>query len=272
MGRIARSWMLTRQSYRVLMMDKELLLLPVLSGLAMLVICGTFVAGIFLTGFDPERLDGWLAIPSLLFYILSYTAAFFFQAALIAGALQRMNGGDPTVASSLRAALHRFGSIVVWGVIAGTVGMILRSIQERSALAGRIVAGLLGVGWSLATWFLVPVIVMEDHALGASFRRSAALFRQTWGETLAGNAGVGLASFFVMLPIVGIGVGLGVVAHPLVGVAVAVPLLLLAMVFFAALQGVYVAALYRYATTGESPEQFDDTLIQGAFQGGSGRR
>lgn len=266
MGRIARSWELTKQSYRVLMKDKELMLLPVLSGLVMLVICGTFVAGFLLAGEEIEQINKTQGVVvGLLLYIVSYTAAFFFQAALIAGALERMGGGDPTVGSALRAASSRFGAILLWGVIAGTVGAILRTVQERSEVSGRILTGLIGFAWSLATYFMVPVLVMENEPIGASFKRSAELFKKTWGETLAGGAGIGILSFVVMLPIIAISVFLGTNVHPWVGIGVGVPAIALGMVFFSALRGVYNAALYRYATTGESPDGFDDELIANAF-------
>ncbi len=119
-----------------------------------------------------------MAIPLLLFYVVTYTIGFFFQAAIVAGASERMNGGDPTVGSALRSASKRFGPLLLWGVIAGTVGLIIRSIEEKSELAGKIVMGLLGVAWSLATYFMVPVLVMEDEPVGSAFKRSWNLFKR----------------------------------------------------------------------------------------------
>jgi hypothetical protein len=49
------------------------------------------------------------------------------------------------------------------------------------------------------------------------------------------------------------------------GVAVAVLGFLTVMVVSSALQGIYVAALYRYATTGEVPEGYDPAVMEGAF-------
>lgn len=267
MERIARSWELARQSFRVLMRDKELLLLPVLSGLAVLAVCATFLAGVVLAGGQGLEADAPVVWPLLaLFYVVTYTVGFFFQAALIAGALERLAGGDPTLSSALGAAWRRLGAIVTWGVIAGTIGLVLKSVQERSQLVGRLVIGLLGVAWSLATWFMVPVLVMERASVGDSFKRSAALFKRTWGEALAGNVGLGLAAFLVFLPIAAVAVLVGAAAGPAAAVGVGVPLGALAGVFFSALQGVFVAALYRYATTGEVAAGYDRALIAGAFR------
>lgn len=267
MGRISRSIELTKQAHRVLMMDKELMLLPALSGAAVLVVCGTFVAGFWATGQDPAELtDAQAVIGGLLFYVVSYTIAFFFQAALVAAALERMGGGDPTVGSALRAARQRLGAIVVWGVIAGTVGMLLKAIQDRSELVGRIIAGLFGVAWSLATFFMVPVLVMEQNSIPDSFKRSAKLFRSTWGETLAGGFGIGLIGFLLMVPIVLLGMLIGSLLGPVVGIVLVVAALAIVGVFVQALQGVFTAALYRHATTGETPVGFDDRLIADAFR------
>ena len=271
MGRIARSWELTKQSYRILMQDKELILLPVISGAIILVICSAFVFGL---GFAEERAlhtnQVGALLPLLAMYIISYTTAFFFQAALIAGACQRMAGRDPTLGTALAAASRRFGAILAWGVIAGTVGMVLRAIQERSKLVGRIVAGVMGMAWSLATFFMVPVLVMEEHTVGESFRRSTALFKKTWGESVAGNVSIGLISFVVMLPLFLVAALLAAVS-PVAAVLVVVPLVAVAGVFFSALQGVFLASVYRYATTGEAAPGYDAKLFASAFRPKGGR-
>lgn len=267
MGRISRSIELTKQAYRVLMMDKELMLLPILSGVTVLVVCGTFIAGFWATGQDPAELtevEGMIG--GLIFYVISYTVAFFFQAALVAAALERMGGGDPTVGSALRAAWRRLGAICLWGLIAGTVGMLLKSIQDRSELAGRIIAGLLGVAWSLATFFMVPVLVMEQRSIPDSFKRSAKLFRSTWGETIAGGIGIGLIGFLLMVPIVLLGIPLVSLLGEVAGIVITIAALALVGVFVQALQGVYTSALYRHATTGETPAGFDERLIADAFR------
>jgi hypothetical protein len=268
MGKLARSWRLMKQSYRVLMQDKELLLLPVLSGLCIIVVIGSFVIPVVARGdFDPDQVsDKTWVLATLLFYVVTYTIAIFFQAAIIAGASERMRGGDPTLGSALGAAGKRFGAIVVWGIVAGTVGMILRAIQERSELIGRIVVALVGAAWSLATFFVIPVIVMERESVGGSFKRSIEMIRKTWGESVAGNVGLGLAGFLFLLPFIGIAgllasQGLAIAAGAVFGLGI-----LLQAVLFSAMQAVYVAALYRYASSGQEPGGFNIAELEEAFR------
>lgn len=271
MSRITRSFRLLKESYGVLMKDKELILLPVISGLATLVILATFLVPMFaLGGSDAAAAEEEFGVVHYallaLMYIVLYTVSIFFQAALIAGATQRLQGGDPTLGSSLAVASRHLSSIVAWGIVAGTVGLILRSIENRSEFVGRIVAGLLGAAWTLATFFVVPTLVLEGVGVKEAFGRSWGLFKKTWGETVVGTGGIGLAAFLLILPIGAI-VGL-LVAADLVVFAVVAGVVLggFLMMFMSALQGVYVAALYRYATTGETAAGFDRKDLEGAYR------
>jgi hypothetical protein len=264
MGRIERSFRLVGQSYRILMQDKELMILPLISGTVMVAIVATVGLGFDLNTARVER-HGWdLYLPVFLMYVATYAIGIFFQAAVVAGATERMRGGDPTVGSALSAAGRRAGPILMWAVVAATVGMVLRMIHDRVGFIGKIVASLLGAAWALATFFVVPVLVFEDRSVRESFGRSVSVFKQTWGETVVGGTSLGAAAMCAWLTLVAIA---GLVAW-LVGwialVVFGVGAILL-MIFFSALEGVYVASLYRYATEGRPPAGFDQVLLDHAF-------
>jgi hypothetical protein len=265
MERIARSFRLVGQSYRLLMQDKELMALPLLSGIFSILVAATFFFGL---GFD-DRLTSVrrqeLYLPVFLLYVVVYAIGIFFQAAVVAGAAERMRGGDPTIASALAAAGRRFAAILLWAVVAATVGTVLQAIRDRVALVGRIVVAIVGAAWSLATFFIVPVLVLEDLSVAESFRRSVRLFKETWGETFVGGASLGIAAaaaWATLVAVVGIlaWMGLGLVAL-VAGLVGAIFLL----VFFSALQGIYVASLYRFATGGPSGPGLDNDLLSQAF-------
>ena len=108
------------------------------------------------------------------------------------------------------------------------------------------------------------MLVLEDRSIGESFTRSVNVFKQTWGETVAGGASLGVAAVCAWVTLVA-SVGLlasvvGVMALVVFGLGA-----ILLMIFFSALQGVYVASLYRYATEGLAPSGFDKTLLDRAF-------
>lgn len=267
MGRIERSWRMFKQSQAVLMKDKELMILPLISSLMILIVLLSFVFGFQFTNLEAlDQDETRLGLISFAFYVITYTIGIFFQGAVIAGASQRLAGGDPTVGSSIGAAARRLPAFLAWGLIAATVGLAIRNLQERSEVIGKFLLGLLGMVWSLAVFFVVPVIVMEDKSVPGSISRSWSLFKKTWGETVIGNMGLGLLGFLLSIPILVI-VALLILAH-LVIPAIVIGVLAVGVLsmYLSALQGVWVASLYRYATSDEIPDGFDPELVRAAFR------
>lgn len=268
MGRIGRSFQLVGQSYRILMQDKELMVLPLISGAIMIVVVAMVAGGFALsTGLDVSRVEeGGLVVylPLFLMYVATYTIGIFFQAAVVAGATERMRGGEPTVGSALAAAGRRLGPIVMWAIVAATVGVVIQMIHDRVGFIGKIITRIAGAAWSLATFFIVPVLVLEDHSIGESFTRSVGVFRKTWGETFAGGLSLGAAALCAWVTLVAV---TGLLAYVVGVMAVAVFIVgaIFLMIFFSALQGIYVASLYRYATEGLAPAGFDKALLDTAF-------
>jgi hypothetical protein len=211
-------------------------------------------------------------------YLVAAYVTIFFQAALILAANERLAGGDPTLGSAIAAAGARAGHILPWAIISATVSMILRAIQERSGLLGRIVVGLVGIAWTLVTFLVLPILVIEGTGVRDALSRSATTFKQTWGENVIGNAGIGIAGFLaalaglaVGLPILFIGIATDLLALVVLAVVALVIWMILVSVFSAAMSGVYQTALYRYAVLGESPHGFSPEQIASAFVPRRGR-
>ena len=278
MGKFARSWALAKASMSVLRSDKELLVFPLLSVLAVMLVAATFLLPLFGLG----ALDGAQrgdSVPPLFylwafaFYLVQYFVVFFFTTALVGAAMVRLDGGDPTVGTGLRIAAGKWVSILGYAAIAATVGMILRGIEQRAGIVGRIVAGFVGVAWTLATFLTVPVLVAQDVGPVEAVKESATLLKRTWGEGLIGNGGIGLIGGLAMVAVMIVGAVLVAFLFQagLGGLAVAVGVVaLLAFAGIAlvqsALGGIYSAALYRYAVAGDAPAGFDGVLLRDAFQ------
>jgi Family of unknown function (DUF6159) len=266
-GRIRGAWLLARQSWRVLMLDKELLVFPLLSGIACLLVLASFVAGVFATGgFQGDKAHGDATAWAMMFvyYFANYFVIVYFNSALVACAMIRFRGGNPTVADGLRAASARLPQILAWVLLAATVGVALRAIQERFALFGRIVIALIGAAWTIATYFIVPVLVVEKVGPFDALTRSATLMKQTWGETLVSHAGIGAATgliSFLGVLLIGIASVALAVANSSIGVLIAgavviVAFLVLAALVSSALTTIVLSALYLYATEKKEPQAF----------------
>ena len=269
--KFSRSWELVKASAAVLRSDKELLVFPVLSGLAAMLLLATFVLPIFALRLFENGNEVLGSILGFLFYFCSYTIAFFFNSALVGAALIRLEGGDPTVADGLAIARSRIGAILGYAAIAATVGMLLQALKQKDNLAVRLIGSGLGVAWTLSTFLVVPVLVAENVGPIDSIKQSVALLKRTWGENAIGNVGLGAVFGLLMIGTILVGVALVIASatlSPKLAVAVAVLVVLAAVllgIIQSALSGVYSAALYRYATVGEAPAGFEGTAIATAF-------
>lgn len=272
--KLSRSWHLVKASAGVLRSDKELLLFPVISAVASLLVAATFLLPMFGAGMlEGDDVGPVTGVVLFLFYICQYFVIFFFNTALVGAAMIRLEGGDPTVADGLRIAYSKIGAILGYAAIAATVGLILRSLQERAGFLGRIVIGLVGMAWTFATFLVVPILVSRDVGPVDALKESVALLKRTWGENLAGNVGINLAFGLLTTAVVILGVALVFGAAMLGGPKFAVVVGVLAVVAVAfvavvqaALSGIYSAAVYRYAVDGQAPQGFDGGELQAAFR------
>ncbi|MCA9932501.1 MAG: hypothetical protein KC415_01155 [Anaerolineales bacterium] len=275
--RIAKSWELVKASWNVLLADKELLIFPVISAIASIIVMATFAIPVFMAGVFDTAVAGQSSVLSflvgLLLYIVLYFVTFYFNSALVGAAMIRLEGGDPTVSDGLQIANKHLGSILGYAAIAATVGMILRAISERSGLLGRIVVSLIGFAWNVATFLAVPVLVIEDVSPIDAIKRSANLLKRTWGEQIVGNFSIGtifgLIGFFVIIGgVASIIAAAAIQSTALIITAVAIMVLALVALGLvsSALTGIYTAAVYRYATAGEIGAYFDPDVIKNTFK------
>lgn len=259
---------LARASLKVLKADKELLMLPVLSGIATLAVAATFLVPLLAEANWEVSSQGSYVYWFFLYLLLAYITIFF-NTALISAAHERLTGGDPTLGSALRGAARRAGRILPWAIISAVVSIVLRALEERAGFVGRIVVSLVGMAWAVVTFLVLPIIVVEGIGAGAAVKRSAELFRRTWGENLGAQFGMGMVGLLLMLPALAVG-GLGLslgggISLVLVGIGVA--WVMATAVVMAALSGIYQTALYHFAVGGATPGGFfESELLAEAFR------
>jgi hypothetical protein len=277
--RLSRSWALVKASASVLKEDKELMVFPLISSAALLVVLASFALPIFglhaldgLSAGSDDKVSVAVYAVAFLFYFCQYSVIFFFNTALVGAAMMRLDGGNPTLKDGMRIATSKIGVILGYAFIAATVGMILRAIEERVGFIGKIIVGLLGIGWALATYLVVPVLAARDVGPIDAIKESGTLLKKTWGENVIGQAGMGLAFGLIFMGIVLVGVVLIIMAAVsgsglLIGLAVVLLVLTLAVTVLvqSTLAGIYSAALYRYATTGKGSQGFDANTMKLAF-------
>ncbi|HVX05372.1 MAG TPA: DUF6159 family protein [Rhodanobacteraceae bacterium] len=281
MGKFARTWQLMGASWRMLQQDKRLIVFPLISGVALAIIIALFAVPVFvaLAGHPHASSPVHMTLPMyaamFVFYFLDYFVIIFFNSALIACVLKQIDGEQPTLGYGLAVARQRLPQILGWALLTSTVGIVLRMLEEKVGFIGRIVVGLLGMAWSVTSFLVVPVMVVEDSGPIESYKRSVEMLRQTWGEQIIGNVSFGLifglfgiapaVMLFFLAALGGREVFLAAM------VILAVYLVALALIQ-STLQTIYQVAIYLYAANGEAPSGFDDQLVAGAFREKQARR
>jgi Family of unknown function (DUF6159) len=280
MSTFSRSWQLVKQSFAILRSDTQMMLFPVFSAVSCLVLTAVIATGgafmllparaaALAAGeqFHPNQSPMFL-IGLFTLYVVNYFVIVFFNVALVGVANSRLMGGTWTFRDGIELAWARKGTILQWALVAATVGVILRTLEERMGLIGRLIMRIIGIAWALACYFVVPVLAFEDLTPIAAVKRSAKLFRDTWGEKVIGGFSLSLVSLVLMLP----GIGLVIVATFLAGLSgllfglvVMFLYFLLLSVFMSAVGGIFNAALYRYACFKQAPAAFSHDLIASAW-------
>jgi len=263
-------------SWSVLMKDRELIMFPIMAAIGVIAVVGLFFGVAAATG-TVDRLDAATGSQStsdaqpidLILAVALYASAtfvvIFFNAALVAAALERLRGGDPNVSSGLRAAMAHLPAILVWALISATVGLILQILRDKmDNFIGQIVLSLVGGVWAYMTFFVVPVLVAEGTGPIEGIKRSSGLFQRTWGRQVASSFGFSLvyliAAIIAFVPAAAI-----FAISPIAGIVVGAILIPLAIGTVQAMEGIFKAALYEFAL-GETPRDFDRGTLSGAYR------
>ncbi len=277
MGNFRRSWSLVKASIKVVNQDRRLIVLPLISVLAVLVTAAVFLGGVWQikpffdsstetasgsqAGLTLTPLTGALL---LLGYLAVTFIGMFFNAALVVAANERLSGGTPTVRSALAGAAKHAGPIALWAMFSATISLAIRAASERVGLVGRIVVSIIGVVWSVATFFVMPVMVIEGVGVNDAFHRSKSLMRSTWGEQIVGEGMVSIIAIPVFLLLVVVSAILLAVV-PVLGVIVFVVGLLLVVSVSNMVSVVFSTVLYKFAQTGLAPAGFTAADLNGSF-------
>ena len=280
--RISNGMALARSSWAVLVKDKHLILFPIVSGILFLIVLASFAVPLA-TLVDWAKFEQqlkannnkppvWVYAVSFAFYFCTYFVIIFCNSALISCAIMRFNGQEPTLGDGFRMAMARLPQIFAWALVSATVGVLLKVIENAHEKVGYYVSMILGTAWSIMTFFVVPVLVVEKTGPFEAVSRSVSLLKQTWGEALVGRLGLGFFLFLLFLPVLALFI-VGVLAlssgQAAIGVALIIAgfiALLLHSAIASALNTILLAALYQYAAEDRVPDEFDRDTFQGAFQ------
>jgi hypothetical protein len=282
MGKFKSGWMLFKQSLAVLRQDKELLWFPVLN-----FFFSTIAFGIFFFFFVLGELSSWSSSHTItahrltsvilvfLYYLMIAFISTYFKGALTVVAYSRLSGEMVSFSDGVHASNQKIGKIMMWSLISATVGILLSALERRAKWLGMIISMIAGTAWKLATFFIVPSLMLEEGNVVGGLKQSTITFKKTWGEVFVSSVSFGFIFFLLMFVPLIIGI-VGVGFFGLLQTSSIPPIItgsivvwLLWVIFLAsvssALTTIFTTALYMYAKSGIAPIQFSPELISQAI-------
>ncbi len=270
--RLSNGWKLAMDSFAVLKENRQLIVFPVLSGISMILVISSFVvaalaaSGWDLEGFrdtDPHNVVNYIFV--FLYYLVNYFIIVFFNTALVHCTHLYFMGEEVTIRKGLQFSLSRIGAIFAWAAFAATVGTILRLLQDNLGRIGKIVISLIGIVWSVTTFFVVPIIAYENLGPLDAFKRSANLMKQKWGESLGANFSFGIVQFLFIVGAAAVCFALGRLIHPILGIALFILSVFAILVVMSAAKMIFVSAVY-HNINGDPIKHFNQQLADNLFQ------
>lgn len=267
--KMSNGWQLGISSFKVLNANKSLILFPLLSGASLLLVIG--LSGYLLYKGGDSVIDSiepgsvWFYALILAFYLVNYFIVVFFNMALIHCAKLYFDGEEVSLSKGLQFSLSRLPVIFSWALFAATVGTILQAIQDNVGWLGRIITGIIGIVWGVATFLVVPVLAYENAGPVDAVKRSAQLMKEKWGESIGASFSFGLLlfPFFIVFAIVSYGVGY--YTDEMIGIAAFVLSMGLLFVISSTLQSIVISALYANINDNIN-EHFQQKTIDGLFE------
>ncbi len=277
---IRRGWTLSKLSFSVVKADPELLLYTFLSAMMVFV---TIAAAAY-PGYEAEIKEGshWAMTDPVinpetgeeerqttssymawifLTYMIGSIIVVFWNSAIIASAHERLTGGDPTIMTGIKVAFSRIHIIILWGIIAGTVGLLLRIARDAAnknskggmKMVAMVVLWLVEIAWWIYTFFIIPMIVLEKKGVRDGLREGRSLFGKTWGENVTSGLGIGLITLVGIIISLLIGYLVFMISQ-IAGIVITIALIGILILWTNTAEVVVVAALYEFAKTGKMPD------------------
>ncbi|MCR9286032.1 MAG: DUF6159 family protein [Bacteroidetes bacterium] len=270
-SRIKNGWNLGLTSLQTISENPKLLAFPFISGIALVAACITFFGG-FVLLFGVEY-DQWAEqafgeymgyVVLFIFYLLCYFIIVFFNVGLVHCARRVFDGEEVGFRDGIEFASSRFTTILNWAVLAATVGVLMQILKERLGFLGQMISGLAGLAWSIATFFVVPILAYEDISPMDAVKRSAELMKSKWGEAIGANFGFGILFFLGYIVIAFVTVLLITMVNPVVGIVAGIVMALILHAALSAAEIVFITATYQHLHN-DPVGRFDGDTLDSVF-------
>ncbi|MCK9352399.1 MAG: DUF6159 family protein [Candidatus Paceibacterota bacterium] len=183
-GIFRESYHLAKKSFSLMRKDHHLILFPILSGvLTAVLLAGFFVLRhVFLGGGGRISPAAILLLWSIVVFLST-----FMKLSVIACFRSYLSGNAISLHEAFRKSAMKIDLILSWTIISSFVGVFL--LIMPSEIYTTVISGVLGIYWSLSTYFIIPAFSEDGATLSESFYHSLEALKRAWKEMMIINVG-----------------------------------------------------------------------------------
>jgi len=263
---VGRAFTFIGQSMGMAFRDKDLLL----PSLFAFLINGALVGGVFLAAHYTGHLDellrkdseGGFNLPRFLLFsglaFICYVITYFFMGMTVNLVNARLHGRDAKLGEAFADALKNAPALLYLAAASLIVASISRALRRRGGLAGDVTGWALERTWTVATYLIVPIIILEDIAFFKSLDRAKNLHWGNFVPIAVGEVAVSVVNGIIMTIIIFALVGIGVYfqttgqqALLMVLIAVGAIIFIASVCFTEFVRTAYYTCLYLWAAERE---------------------
>ncbi len=272
---IARAWRFFVQSISMCFRDKDLILPSLFAMATNLVIVGLALGVILLVpslrhwfleeSATKETVEKYIVTGMGLVVTFCVLLVNYFFAAMTVNMVDVfLSGRDATLGEAWRDARKNFWAIFSLAVVSLIVRLAIGALRSRRGRGlGDIAADALDRIWTVATYLILPIIILEDTSLGNAVKRATQLHRRSIVGVVVGEVAVGLLggllTFVVALGAVAVGYLLfqiGGIAGLVLAVAGGGTAFITATAFTTYVRTAFYTCLYLWAAAQETVGEF----------------
>lgn len=256
-----------RNAFSFLYHNPDLFLLPLLN---------LFTAGIFVKFLIWPviiNLSGFMNVfanhpVALIFLIISYYFSLtfliiFFNTALIAISLKRFRNQKMNLGQGFLVAIEHLPTLIAWTFVSSTLGLVVSTLEHTFDFMEKWVDQKLGFSWSVAAYFVLPIVITHPTSSWAALKQSGKKFELEWRKTVSINMLVGmtflaiLVLLLILLKFVPYQTAL--TQNPILYIIIT--WFFIALTISTALESIIKSALYLYVFMKVDPKDFDIALL-----------
>lgn len=266
-----RSWKFLVQCAKFFGRNKDLLFFPIISiistiALAFILFAGGILQFEAISHFFEQHV--WAAFVGfiVLYFFFSFVIIYF-NASLIACATLRLQGKEASIGDGLGLAGQHWWALLKWTMLSTTVGLVIRTLENSHSLIEEIIGLILGVAWTISTYFVIPVMVFQNVGPFKAIKTGFSIFGRGWRRVLS----VFLIFHLFTVALVAILFGLQYLMPQdtklfvEIGAFLVIISILIAATIGNAFNGIVNSALYLSYVEKSHPDGFDKELLQSAF-------